>query len=192
MSAVPAWVVAVGGTNELKVNSTGTGLARLLAEDPRNASVTVKSDVIPDCDHVPPQPFGLKQGRAGALYRAQAILDKVTGSTFGVGIENCVILFDDADPAQGGLDTPIVCVVRRGAQVRKATFASGPGFPVEGRYVEASLAAGQKTTCGKLIAAETGFDHANWHFDYAGRATDRGETLAQAVFTAFAVYLAGH
>lgn len=192
MSAMPAWVVAVGGTNEMKVSSTATGLTRLLAADPRSANVSVKSDVIPDCDYVPPQPFGLKQGRAGALYRAESILAKVTGSTFGVGIENCIILFDESSPEDGGLDVPIVSVVRRGAQVRKATFASGPGFPVEGKYVLASLASGQKVTCGKLISAETGFDHANWHFDYSGRATDRGETLSQAVFTAFALYLAGH
>ncbi len=191
MSNMPAWIVAVGGTSQLKVDGTAAGLQMLLAKDPRNASVTVKSDVIPDCDFVPPQPFGLKQGKTGALWRAEAILAKVTGSTFGVGIENCIVLFDEEDPSLGGLDIPIVCVVRRGAAGRR-TFASGPGFPVEGKYVVASLAGGQKTTCGKLISAEMGFDHANWHFDYAGRATDRGETLSQAVFTAFAVYLAGH
>jgi len=185
---LPREIAAVAGTNKLKVASTIAGLALLVQRGQNFADIDIVSDEIADCDYVPPQPFGLKQTRAGALYRAEAILAKVPAATYGVGIENGIILFDDHEPEEGGLDIPVVAVVRRGV---RATYASGSGFQVEGRYVMGSKRTNQKTTCGKLIAAETGFNHANWHLDYAGKVTDRGETLVQAVFTAFALHFAG-
>lgn len=184
-------IAGVAGTNALKLTATRRGLDELRKRvlDGR-ADLDVKGVPVPDCPDVPPQPIGLKQTRQGALYRALAVLEADPTVEYGIGIENGILLFDEKDPVEGGVDPAVVCIVRRGSA--QETFATGEGVPVEGKYILLSLGTGQQKTCGKFIAEETGYNHANWHKDYSGGATDREELIAHPVMLAFAAHFAGH
>jgi len=182
-------IAGVAGANILKFAAVVSGLGELIARGYNKADLIVKSVSVPDCPEVPPQPIGLKQTRRGALFRAIAVLDADELVEYGVGIENGILLFDEETPDEGGVDVPVVCIVRRG--LVKPTFAAGEGMPVEGKYVRLTLGTDQQKTCGKFIAEETGFNHANWHVDYSGWATGREEFIAHAVMLGFAVHFAG-
>lgn len=183
-------VAGLAGTNALKLAATRRGLAELERRGFPRSDMEVKVVVVPDCPDVPPQPIGLKQTRQGALYRAVAVLAADPTVEYGIGIENGILLFDEQDPGEGGVDTAVVCIVPRGTAQK--TFATGEGIPVEGRYILMSLGTGQQKTCGKFILEETGFNHANWHVDYSGGATGREELTAHPVLLAFAAHFAGH
>ncbi len=183
-------IAGVAGTSTLKFNGVANGLEELIARGCNKADLIVKSVTVPDCPDVPSQPIGLKQTRRGALCRAIAVLGADELVEYGVGIENGILLFDEETPDEGGVDVPVVCIVRRGLD--QPTFATGEGMPVEGKYVRLSLGTDQQKTCGKFIAEETGFNHTNWHVDYTGRATGREELIAHAVMLGFAAHFAGH
>jgi non-canonical (house-cleaning) NTP pyrophosphatase len=182
-------IVAVAGTNAMKVAGTRKGLEALLFAGILDAALGVRGVVVPDCPFVPPQPFGFRQTRRGALYRAQQSLLADPEATFGYGLENGILLLDEEHPHLGGVDVPVGCIVSRDGCV---TYGTGPGVHVEGEYIVASLATAQQTTCGKLIAPKTGFDHANWHKDYMGGAGNREETLITTTYVTFAVHFARH
>jgi len=182
-------IVAVAGTNAMKLAGTQKGLESLFLAGVSRANLVVRGTKVPDCPFVPPQPFGFKQTRQGALYRAEQSLIADPEAALGYGLENGIMFLDEEESGLGGVDIPVGCIVSRDGRI---TYGSGPGFPVEGRYVLASLASKQQIICGKLIAAETGFDHANWHRDYAGKATDREEALCATTYVAFACHFTGH
>lgn len=181
-------IAAVAGTNDLKIGASREALVGLTEEGYDQADYTVRGTVVGDCPDVPPQPFGLEQTKKGAKYRALAALDADPEAECGIGIENGIISLGDA--AEGGLDVPVVALVFRSSP-GKVTYASGPGIPVEARHIQASLATGQQKTCGKFIAEETGFNHADWHKDYTGGIGDRRMLVLIAVALAFSLRFTG-
>lgn len=186
-------IAGLAGTNTLKFAAVISGLGELIARGYSEADLIVKGvPVQPDYDYldVPPQPIGLKQTRQGALCRALAVLEAEPVVEYGIGIENGILLFDEETPDEGGVDFAVVCIIRRG--LVKPTFATSGGIPIEGKYVRLTLGTDQQKTCGEFIAEKTGFNHANWHVDYSGRAIGREELIAHAVLLGFAAHFAGH
>lgn len=194
-------IAGVADKNATKLAAVSAGLTELRIRGVQQADIHFKSvKSAGPADNVPPQPIGMKQTRWGALTRASAVLENDQDVTFGVGIENGILLFNDDCPMLGGLDVPIVCVVRRivdGSShgnvlpMYRSTFASGIGVPVEGKYVVLSLGARQQKTAGEFIAEDTGFEHDNWHLGYTDRALSRCDQIAPGVMAAFAVHFAG-
>lgn len=182
-------IVAVAGTNAMKINGTREGLQALVWKGWTRASAAVRGVAVPDNPSVRAQPFGMMETRAGARFRALAALDADAEADYGVGIENGVTWLGGAD--EGGIDFPVIAVASR-QDPGHVTYATGMGIQVERRFLEASVATDCKKTCGQFIAEETGFEHADWHRGYTGQATCRQEIIAAAVFLAFATLLNGH
>ena len=176
-------IVAVAGTNVMKIEGTREGLG-LLEEMGWLVPRIVRSVTVPVNHHrVPPQPFGLLQTRKAAMFRACAALDADFFADYGVGIENGILSLDDG--FQDGLDTPVVAIAHR-LRPGHITYVLGMGIHVEGRFIRASEATGWQKTCGHFIAEEKGFKHDDWHEGYVGGAANRKEIIAAAVYLGFA------
>ncbi len=178
-------IVAVAGTNQMKIEGTRSGLSALEAEGWQVPNI-VRSAVGPNNRLVPPQPIGMVQTRSGALFRACTALDADPEAAYGVGIENGIILLDDGHG--DGIDLPVLAIAHR-LRLGHVTYATGMGIHVEGRFIRASEGTGWQKTCGQFIAEETGFEHDDWHEGYTKGLANRQAIIAATVYLGFAIAL---
>ncbi len=133
-------LMAVGSTNPVKIGAAQAVMQRVLAEGllPGVADVTVQGLEV--SSGVSDQPVGDEETRQGALSRARAALEGLSGADFGVGLEGgvlklaeevytcawCVILDRSGNVSAGGglimpLPPPIVRDLEAGYELGDAT-----------------------------------------------------------------------
>lgn len=205
-------VVAVGGTNSLKVGGTAAAFERLPEASTDYLVRGTKGNSI-----VNEQPIGIDETRRGAEHRATLALAVDTDAVYGIGIENGLIpeggsLFDKAlfellmrarwFPAQFGwgkrwlrrwlerfsfYDLAYVCVASHG----RRTYATSAGVPCPLWAAIESIITRQQRTAGNFIGEKMGWNAADWHKELAGGLSGRGSLLYEAVFLAVALHLTG-
>ncbi len=205
-------IVAVGGTNSLKVGGTSAAFKRLPEATTDYVVRGTKAGSI-----VNEQPIGMVETKRGAAYRAEAAFVADKDAAVGVGVENGLIpeggsvldrllftllLASRWFPARFGwgrawlrkwlgrfsfYDLAFVCIVDRTSR----TFSMSAAVPCPQWAAIESIMTRQQRTAGSILAEKTGWDGANWHKTLTGGLSDRGSILYEAIFLAVALHLTG-
>lgn len=175
-------VIALGSLSPIKRSALSLALSRReLRKRPVFANVEVCEKNSPS--GVPNQPFDMHQTRLGAFSRASNARELVPSCKFAIGIENGLMGLGN----QEWIDIAVVCLL---SSECLPIYTTSIGLPMPRQDVVESIASDFTKTAGQRMSERRPSKPADPHWTITGGEFNRESLLADAVFAAFATWLA--